>query len=63
MLDQSVNYFYRHLLFNIDALPQNKMFLLNIVATLLIVLSPDAQEFLVSEGVQIPARLTRKTNH
>ena len=63
MLDQSVNYFYRHFLFNIDALPKDNIFLLDISAILLIVLSPDVQEFLVSEGVQIPARLTRKTNH
>ena len=63
MLDQSVNYFYRHFMFNIDAITQDKMFLLDIAATLLTFLSPDVQEFLVSEGVQIPARLTRKTNH
>ena len=39
------------------------MFLLDIASTLLTFLSPDVQEFLVSEGVQIPERITRKTNH
>ena len=57
MLDQSVNYFYRHFLFNIDALPQDNMFLLDIAATLKFVSGPDVQEFLVSEGAQAPARL------
>ena len=35
MLDQSVNYFYRHFLFNIVSLPQDKNFLLDIAATFL----------------------------
>ena len=35
MLDQSVNYFYRHLLFNIDKLPKENMFLLDVAATFL----------------------------
>ena len=63
MLDQLVNYFYSHFMFNIDALSQDEMFLLYIAATFLKKLSPDVQEFLVLEGFQIPARLTRKTNH
>ena len=35
MLNKLVNYFYRQFLLNIDALPQDEMFMLDIAATFL----------------------------
>ena len=47
MINQWVNEFYTHLLFKIDALPQEVGFLLDIAATLFNNLIPDIREFLI----------------
>ena len=63
VVNQSVNDFYCRLLFKIDALPQDVEFPLDIDTTLFNKLSPNAREFLISEGVQVPPRPPTETNH
>ena len=63
MINQSVNEFYTRFFFKIDALPQEVGFPLDIAATLCKNLRPDAREFLISEGVQVPQILPTETNH
>ena len=46
-VNQSVNIFYTRLLFKIDALPQDEVFLLNIAANIINNLSTDVRELLV----------------
>ena len=48
MVNQSVNEFYSHLLFKIDALPQDVEFMLDITTTFFNYLRPDVREFLIS---------------
>ena len=63
MINQSVNEFYTHFLFKIDALSQEVGLPLDIALTFFNNLSPDVRELLVSEGVQVPQRLPTETNH
>ena len=63
MINQSVNEFYIRLLFEIDELPQEVGFLLDITATFFNNLIPDVRELLISEGLQVPQRLPTETNH
>ena len=58
MINQSVNEFYTQFLFKIDALPQEVGFPLDIAAKFFKNLSPNVREFIISEGVQVPQRLT-----
>ena len=63
MMNQSVNEFYTRYLFKIDSLPQEVVLTLEISTTFFNNLSPDVREFLISEGVQVPQRITAETNH
>ena len=62
MVNQSVNDFYIHFLFKIDALPHNVALPLDIAVTFFKNFSPDIREFLISEGVQVPPRTPTETN-
>ena len=48
MVNQSVNEFYTQFLFKIDALPQDVVLLVDIVATFFKNWSPDMRELLIS---------------
>ena len=63
MINQSVNEFYTGFFFKIDALPKEVGFLLDIATTFFKNLSPDVRDLLISEGVQVPQRLTTETKH
>ena len=63
MVNQSVNEFYTRFLFNIDALPQDVAFPLDINATLFNNVSTNVIELLISEGVQVPPRLPAENHH
>ena len=47
MINQSVNDFYTHLLFKIDALPQDVIFPLGVAIKFLKNFSPDVRKFLI----------------
>ena len=63
MIHQLVNDFYTRFLFKIDSLPQELGSPLDITATFFNNLSPNVRDLLISEGVQVPKRLTTETNH
>ena len=62
MVNQSVNEFYTHLLFKIDAHSQYVLFPLDISATFFKNLSSDVIDLLVSEGLQVIPRPPTETN-
>ena len=57
MINQLAKKFYKRLLFTIDSLPQDIIFLIYIAATLCNYLIPYVREFLVEEVFQIPTRI------
>ena len=63
MVNQSINEFYTRLLFKIDALPQDVLFLLDNAATFFTNLIPGVKYFLISEGVQVSTRPPNENNH
>ena len=63
MFNQSLNEFYTHFLFKIDALPKDGVNPLDISATFFNKLSPNVIEFLISERLQVPPIPPTKTNH
>ena len=62
-INQSLNEFYIHFFFKIDALLQEVGFLLDIAVTFFNDLIPDVRELLISEGVKVPQILPTETNH
>ena len=62
MFNKLVNEFYTWFLFKVGALLQDVLFPLEISATFFNDLSPDVRDFLISEGVQVPQRLSIETN-
>ena len=63
LVNYSVDGFYMWFLFKIDALPQDVVFLLEIVAIFFNNLSPDVWEFLIPKGFQISQILPIDTNN
>ena len=63
MVNQSVNKFYNQFLFNIDALSQKEVFLLDIVEAFFNNLIPNLWEVLVSDVFYIPTRTPAETNN
>ena len=63
MVNQSVNEFCTWFLFKMDELTQGVVFPLEISATLFNNLIPDARDFLISEGVQVPPRPPTETDN
>ena len=63
MFNKLVNEFYTWFLFKVGALLQDVLFPLEISATFFNDLSPDVRELLISEGLQVPQRLSIENNH
>ena len=62
MVNQSVNEFYTQCLFEIDALPQYVMLLLDITTTFFKNLSLQVRKLLITEKVQFPPIPLNETN-
>ena len=63
MVNQSVNEFYTHFLFKIDALSQDVVLPIDISTNVFNKFSTKVREFLSPKRVQVPPRPSTDTNH
>ena len=62
MFNKSVNEFYTRILFEVDSLPHDVTYPLDISSTLFNNSSTVVREFFISEGVQVPPMPPTETN-
>ena len=63
MVNQSVNEFYTHFIFKIDALTKNVVLPLDVAVIFFINLSTDVRELIISEGLQVLPTYPTQINH